>query len=234
MYLPRAFAETDLDALDALIDARPFVTLISTDADSAPFVSHLPVLYRRDGDAVLIEGHWARPNPQARHTSDILMIVHGPDAYVSPGVYPDKFAGSEFGQPKAGPKGSPQGRGEHKEIAARVPTWNYAVAHLHGRLDVYDDEAALGDLVGRLSRRFEATVGRDWRFEMARDDHREQLCGIVGFRFAPARIDLKYKLSQNHPPANRRAVRDDMAARDDASARAIARLMRASDAGRID
>lgn len=210
MYLPRAFAETDLATLDALIDAHPFVTLISTDADGAPFVSHLPVLYRRDGDAVLIEGHWARPNPQARHTSDILMIVHGPDAYVSPGAYPDK------------------------EEAARVPTWNYAVAHLHGRLDVYDDEAALGDLVDRLSRRFEATVGRDWRFEMARDDHRDQLRGIVGFRFAPARIDLKFKLSQNHPPANRRAVRDDMAARDDAGARAIARLMRASDAGRVD
>ena len=210
MYLPRAFVETDLAALDALIDAHPFVTLISTDADGAPFVSHLPVLYRRDGDAVLIEGHWARPNPQAQHTGNILMIVHGPDAYVSPGVYPDK------------------------EAAARVPTWNYAVAHLHGRLDVYEDEAALGDLVERLSRHFEATVGSDWRFEMARDDHRSQLRGIVGFRFVPTRIVLKFKLGQNHPPANRRAVRDDMAARVNPAARAIADLMRDDEAGRDD
>jgi transcriptional regulator len=210
MYLPRAFTETDLTALDALIDAHPFVTLISTDADGAPFVSHLPVLYRRDGDAVLIEGHWARPNPQAKHISDVLMIVHGPNAYVSPGVYPDK------------------------ESAARVPTWNYAVAHLHGSLKVYEDEAALGDLVHRLSQRFEATVGRDWRFEMGRDDHRGQLRGIVGFRFAPMRITLKFKLNQNHPPTNRRAVREDMAARDDPGARAIAALMRASDADRND
>lgn len=205
MYLPRAFAETDLAALDALIAADPFVTLISTDADGVPFASHLPVLYRRDGDQVLIEGHWAKPNPQSKHTGNILMIVHGPDAYVSPGVYPDK------------------------EKAARVPTWNYAVAHLRGRLDVYDDEAALGDLVDRLSRRFEATVGRDWQFEMVRDDHRSQLRGIIGFRFAPERIDLKFKLNQNHPPGNRRAVREDMAARDDAGARAVAALMRAAD-----
>lgn len=210
MYLPRAFVETDLAALDTLIDAHPFVTLISTGADGAPFVSHLPVLCRRDGDEVLIEGHWARPNPQAQHSSDVLMIVHGPNAYVSPGVYPDK------------------------EAAARVPTWNYAVAHLHGRLDVYDDEAALGGLVDRLSRRFEATVGRDWRFEMARDDHREQLRGIIGFRFAPTRIDLKFKLSQNHPPANRHAVREDLATRGDGGARAVARLMRASETGRND
>ena len=211
MYLPRAFAETDLAALDALIDAHPFVTLISADdADGAPFVSHLPVLYRRDGDAVLIEGHWARPNPQAKHSGRILMIVHGPDAYVSPGIYPDK------------------------EAAARVPTWNYAVAHLHGALERYDDEAALGNLVDRLSRRFEPTVGSDWRFEMQRADHRGQLRGIVGFRFRPERIDLKFKLSQNHPPANRRAVYEDMAARDDTGARAIAELMRAGDAGRGD
>lgn len=208
MYLPRAFVETDLAALDALIEAHPFVSLISTNADGAPFVSHLPVLYRRDGDAVLIEGHWARPNPQARHDGSILMVVHGPDAYVSPSVYPDK------------------------ETAGRVPTWNYAVAHLHGRLDIYEDEIALGNLVDRLSQRFEATVGRDWRFDMGRDDHRSQLRGIIGFRFVPSRIELKFKLSQNHPPANRHAVREDMAARDDAGARAIAALMRAHDAAR--
>ncbi len=202
MYLPSDFAETDLTLLDALIGAHPFVTMISTDADGAPFASHLPVLYRRDGDAVLIEGHWARPNPQANHDGGVLMIVHGPDAYVSPGVYLDK------------------------ESAARVPTWNYAIAHLRGTLDRYDDEAELGDLVDRLSQRFEATVGHDWRFEMDRDDHRSQLRGIGGFRFRPERIDLKFKLSQNHPPANRQAVRDDMASRSDPGARAIAALMR--------
>ena len=205
MYLPRAFAETDLAALDGLIEAHPFVTLISTDADGSPFASHLPVLYRRDGDAVLIEGHWAKPNPQSKHSGEMLMIVHGPHAYVSPGVYPDK------------------------EAAARVPTWNYAMAHLRGRLDVYHDEAALGDLVDRMSQRFEAMVGRDWRFEMAREDHRNQLRGIVGFRFAPDRIDLKFKLNQNHPAANQLAVRDDMATRDDPDARGIAALMRAGD-----
>lgn len=204
MYLPRAFAETDLAALDTLIDADPFVTLVSVDGD-APFASHLPVLYRRDGDRVLIEGHWARPNPQAGHAGRMLMIVHGPHAYVSPSVYPDKDA------------------------AARVPTWNYAVAHLHGTPDVFDDTDSLGDLVDRLSRRFETDVGRDWRFEMARDDHRGQLRGIAGFRFVPTRIDLKFKLSQNHPPENRRAVAGDLAARADADARAVAALMRARD-----
>jgi len=210
MYQPRAFIESDLAALDALVEADPFITLVSTGDDGTPFISHLPVLYRRDGEDLLIEGHWARPNPQAGHVGRMLMIVHGPHAYVSPGWYPDK------------------------ETAARVPTWNYAVAHLHGSVETFGDEASLADLVDRLSRRFEPTVGNDWRFDPERADHRSQLRGIVGFRFRPVRIDLKFKLSQNHPPANRRAVIDAMAARDDRDARAIAQLMRAREPGDTD
>lgn len=205
MYLPRAFAETDLAQLDALIAADPFVTLITTDAGGATHASHLPVLYYRSGDAVLIEGHWAKPNPQARHGGEVLMILHGPHAYVSPGWYPDK------------------------EEAARVPTWNYAVAHLRGALERYDDEASLADLVSRLSDRFEAQIGSDWQFEPQRDDHRSQLRGIVGFRFVPQRIEMKFKLSQNHPEANRRAVAGVLRRQENADSKAVAQLMQAHD-----
>ncbi len=210
MYAPRAFAETDLTQLDALLAADPFVTLVTTGEDGAPFASHLPVLYRRDGDRVLVEGHWARPNPQARHAGPALMIVHGPHAYVSPGWYPDK------------------------EAAARVPTWNYAVAHLSGRLQACEDEDALADLVSRLSDRFEASVGQAWRFEPGREDHRRQLRGIVGFRFEPERIALKFKLSQNHPAANRAAVADALSSMESPRERAVASLMRAREATGID
>ncbi len=183
MYLPSHFAQTDLQRLDELIASHPFVTLISTDAASGTFVSHLPVLYRREGERVRIESHWSRANPQWRHDGEMLMIVHGPSAYVSPGWYPDK------------------------EEAARVPTWNYAVAHLRAVPRVFDDETALADLVDRMSQHYETAIGSDWRFESAREDHRSQLRGIVGFAFEPTRIDLKFKLSQNHPGANRDAVR---------------------------
>ena len=177
MYTPRAFAETDLAGLDRLIARDAFVTLVTV-ADGLPFVSHLPVLYTRDGDRVLIEGHWARPNPQARHAGSALMIVHGPHAYLSPGWYADK------------------------EEAARVPTWNYAVAHLHGTLDITEETGVLAGIVDRLSQVNEASVGNDWRFEHGRADHVRQLRGIVGFRFVVERIELKFKLSQNHPVAN--------------------------------
>ena len=205
MYLPRAFVETDLAQLDRLLQADPFITLVSTDADGVPVASQLPVLYRRDGDDILVEGHWARANPQSRHQGEVLLLVHGPHAYVSPAWYPDK------------------------EAEARVPTWNYASAQLRGSLERFEDEASLADLVSRLSDRFEAQVGSDWRFEPRREDHRVQLRGIVGFRFVPRQIDLKFKLSQNHPVANRESVIVQLQGQARERSRSIAALMRERD-----
>lgn len=202
MYQPRAFVETDLAQLDALFAIDPFVTLVTHDEAGASFASHLPVLYHRDGHQLRIEGHWARPNPQANHAGEALMIVHGPHAYVSPGWYPDKLG------------------------AGRVPTWNYAVAHLRGRLETFADEASLADLVSRLSSHFEATVGSDWEFDPSDARQHALLRGIVGFRFVADQVDIKFKLSQNHPLENRHAVIAGLSERDNADARAVAALMR--------
>jgi len=201
MYLPRAFAETDLQALDWLARRDRFITLVTVH-DGEPTVSHLPVLYRREGDRVELIGHWARPNPQARHVGPALAILHGPHAYVSPSWYPDK------------------------EEEARVPTWNYAVAHLRGQLGTFNDEVSLAEVVDGLSREHEASVGQDWRFEFERDDHRSQLRGIIGFRFVADQITLKFKLSQNHPIANRESVITQLDASPRESGREIAALMR--------
>ena len=208
MYTPAYFAEADLAALDALVAAHPFATLITL-ADGAPFVSHVPVLYRRDADGIEIRGHWSRANPQWKHGGVATLILHGPQAYVSPGWYPDK------------------------EEAARVPTWNYAVAHLVGALEILQDEADLAAIVDDLSVRFETAVHAadpahvPWRFEFERDDIRSQLRGIVGFRLRPAKIALKFKLSQNHPVANQVAVSAQLARGDD-SQRAVAAMMQAN------
>lgn len=201
MYVPASFAEADLAALDALIERDSFITLVSAH-DGFPHVTHLPVLYRRDGERVELRGHFARANPQSRMAGPGLAIVHGPHAYVSPGWYPDK------------------------ETQSRVPTWNYAVAHLHGEITLFDDEPALAEIVDSLSRLHEPRVSGDWRYEHARDDHRVQLRGIVGFRIAVERVQLKFKLNQNHPIENRRAVADRLDAIALGDSADIAQLMR--------
>ena len=178
MYPPRAFLEDDLAGLDWLVARDPFATLVTCGADDLPLATHLPVLYARHESDVVIEGHWAGTNPQAVHAGPALMIVHGPHHYISADWYPDKAR------------------------AGRVPTWNYAAAHLRGVLQPLHDEASLASIVARLGERFEPAVGGRWRYD--HDDPRERamLRGIVGFRFQPETIELKFKLNQNHPPAN--------------------------------
>ena len=200
MYLPRAFAEADLAALDALAAGHPFATLVTL-ADGAPYVSHLPVLYRREGELIELRGHWSRANPQWRHAGPALAILHGPHAYVSPGWYADK------------------------EPQARVPTWNYAVAHLGGELEIHDDPGFTAAVVADLSELHETSVGSDWRYEADNAAHSVQLKGIVGFRMRVAHVELKFKLNQNHPEANVLGAAAALAASAREGDREIAALM---------
>ena len=204
MYIPASFAQSDMNVLHDFIERHSFATLVSRH-DDEPLASHLPLLLeRRSGSRGTLIGHLARANPQWRQADgqQVLAIFSGPHAYISPGWYPDK------------------------EEAARVPTWNYAVAHLRGTLETFDDEAALAGVVDGLSIEHEAGVGGDWRFEFDRDDHRRQLRGIVGFRFVADEIALKFKLSQNHPIANREAVASRLQAQSREASRDTAALMR--------
>jgi transcriptional regulator len=199
LYAPRAFASRDLALLDELADRHDFASLVTV-VGGQPFASHIPLTYRREGERIEVTGHLARANPQSSFEGAALLMVHGPHAYISPTWYPDKAD------------------------QARVPTWNYAVAHLSGRLERFDDEASLAALVGALSDRHEARAGGDWRFDFDAPAERAQLRGIVGFRLHVERIEFKLKLGQNHPLANRHAVIARLAAGDD-DARAVARLM---------
>ena len=70
-------------------------------------------------------------------------------------------------------------------------------------------------------------MGSAWRYEHEREDLRNQLRGIVGFRIAIDRITLKFKLNQNHPLANRTAVATQLAGQSREASRDVAALMRA-------
>ena len=202
MFTPAAFAETDLHWLDLLLARDPFVTVLTLGADGLPEATRLPVLYRREGDRIELSGHWARPNPQARHSGAAKVLVNGPHGYVSASWYPDK------------------------EAASRVPTWNHAGAELTGQLHTFDDADGLSQLLEQLSDHFEARAGQAWRFERDHAPHQRMLRGIVGFRFQAQRAEITLKFSQNHPESNQLAVIDALDALADADNRELAQWMR--------
>jgi transcriptional regulator len=180
MYMPKHFEETRTDALYGLIRAYPFATLV-THAAAGLTANHLPF---EPVDGALY-GHVARGNELTQlDGAEVLLIFHGPDGYISPNWYPSKH-----------------------ETGREVPTWNYAVVHVHGRLRVIDDAAWLRRLLETLTDHHEATQPKPWKVGDAPEDHvAKSLRAIVGIEVAIERIEGKFKLSQNHPARNRAGV----------------------------
>ncbi|WP_243041527.1 FMN-binding negative transcriptional regulator [Dyella sedimenti] len=207
MYLPSAFQECRIEALHALMRAYPFATIVTGDGGDLA-ANHLPLEL---AERTRLHGHVARGNELATlDGAEVLAIFRGPDGYVSPSWYPSKHA---------------NGR--------EVPTWNYAVVHVHGRLRVVDDADWLRGLLERLTDRHEAGQPMPWRVSDASPDHvRKLLRAIVGVEIAIDRIEGKFKLSQNHPAANRAGVVQGLRERVGHGDAALADLMSQREEGR--
>jgi transcriptional regulator len=209
MYLPKSFHETRSDVLHALIRDYPFATVIMHGADGLS-ANHVPL--ELVGDTAL-HGHVARGNELAKADgAQVLVIFHGADGYISPNWYPSK------------------------QVTGReVPTWNYAVVHVHGRLRVVEDKTWLRQLLERLTNRHEATQPKPWHVDDAPEDHIEKMLGlIVGIDIAIERIEGKFKLSQNHPDANRAGVLHGLAERAGRRDGELAALMQQAEERRHD
>ena len=180
MYTPKHFVESRVEALHGLIRAYPFATLVTRAADGLT-ANHLP--FELVGE--VLHGHVARGNELARlDGAEVLLVFQGPDGYISPNWYPSKH-----------------------ETGREVPTWNYAVVHVHGRLRVIDDATWLRRLLETLTDHHEAVQPQPWKISDAPDDHIEtSLRAIVGLEVSIDRIEGKFKLSQNHPARNRAGV----------------------------
>ena len=180
MFVPKHFAETRVEVLHGLIRDRPFATVVANSADGL-VANHLP--FELVGNA--LHGHVARGNELARlDGAEVLVVFQGPDGYISPNWYPTK-----------------------QETHREAPTWNYAVAHVHGRLKVVEDATWLRALLERLTDRHEASEPQPWHVGDAPADYVEKMLrAIVGVEIAIERIEGKFKLSQNHPERNRLGV----------------------------
>ncbi|MDE2262998.1 MAG: FMN-binding negative transcriptional regulator [Gammaproteobacteria bacterium] len=200
MYIPHAFSSRDPAALDRLAACNAFGTLVSQ-LGGAPFASHLPVLYHRAGGRVILTGHWARANPQWRDIEGqrVLCMLHGPHAYISPRWYP--------------------------EPEKNVPTWNYAAAHVYGKVRVIHEAGELERIVTALAAQYEAGAPKPWRFEDTGDAGRARLNAIVGFELSSEEAEVKLKLSQNHAEDNVRGVIDGLRALGSQEASAVADWM---------
>ena len=192
MYLPKAYAETDVALLHERIRAYPFGTLVTSGARGL-VADFLPFVVAQDGPFGTLRGHVARGNPlwnDANPGVDVLAVFSGPEAYITPSWYPGKKVDGKV-----------------------VPTWNYAVAHARGPLRVHADPAWLRAHLEKLVAHNEAAFPLPWKVSDAPDDFiAKMLTAIVGIEIPVRTLTGKWKMSQNRSELDRDRVADGLRA----------------------
>ena len=211
MYLPKHFEQQDAAAIAQLLQLHPLATLAWQAADGMT-AEHLPLMWERassDGTHGTLRGHVARANPVWREAAgaSVLAVFQGPQAYITPSWYPSKA-----------------------ETAKVVPTWNYAVVHMHGQLRITEDSAWLRALVGRLTDTHEAARAQRWQVGDAPADYIDQMLrAIVGIEVEVVRMQGKWKVSQNRTAGDRAGVAAGLGSMAGDQAAAMAALVRGGD-----
>jgi len=129
---------------------------------------------RPEGDTIefVLLGHCAKANPHWRYLQarpDALVSFLGPQAYLSPSVYPD---------------------------LARVPTWNYLAVHCTVQARLIETPAEKDVLLKRLIGEHEPAYAQQWR-DLGEEFQLKMLAGIVGFELRVTGLQCKVKLNQH-------------------------------------
>jgi transcriptional regulator len=187
MYVPHVNALDDEALIRRMVTDIGSAQLITPGDDGFPLATLLPVVWVGD----TVRAHMARANPHWRQIGPgppTLLVVSGPQAYVSPSWYASKA--------------------EHGRV---VPTWNYSAVHLTGRAHVHEDADWLRRAVDELVARHEDPRPAPWRTADAPEQYiRGQLRAIVGVEVRIERVQGKAKLSQNRSDADRQGVIDGL------------------------
>ena len=187
MYQPPHFREDRLAVQHALIHAHSLGLLVTAGPGGLQ-ANHVPFLVEAGGSGHgTLRAHIARANPQLLElgaVSECLVVFQGPQQYISPSLYPTKH--------------------EHGKV---VPTWNYITVHAWGRPKVIDDTAWLRQQVEDLTVHKEGSRPAPWLVSDAPEPFvAAQLKGIVGIEIPIARIEGKWKVSQNRPAVDQAGV----------------------------
>ena len=183
MYVPSFSAVDDEEQARAMVADIASAWLVTATGSGPPAATLMPILWREDR----VIAHMAAANPHWRTIVDGtsgLMIVHGPEAYISPSWYASKA--------------------EHGRV---VPTWNYLAVHLTGPIHTHRDPEWLRHAVTELTNHHEQTRDDPWHVTDAPADFiTSQLPAIVGVDMHVETFEAKAKLSQNRPSPDQLGV----------------------------
>jgi len=168
MYPPPHHQTDDIQKMIAVIKAYPFAMLVSAEGNT-PFVTHIPFIYNEETGKLV--AHIDKQNPQIEtlvNGTEVTVVFKGPDCYISPNVY-----------------STPQ-----------LPTWNYIVVHITGKIElIHNAEAAKKTMVAMTD--FLEQPEHKFKLEM-NDPRMDRLINYIqAFNIEITNWEGKFKLSQD-------------------------------------
>lgn len=168
MFIPKAFQVTDHDQLINFIQQNSFGILFSQINDE-PFATHLPFVVEENG----LMSHFAKANPHWQHLDgeQVLVVFHGPHAYISPTWYKEENT---------------------------VSTWNYTAVHIVGKVKIVKEQDRLQEILEKVIHVNEQFESNPWQANFDEKIITGMMSGIVGVEITIETIEGKWKMNQNH------------------------------------
>jgi transcriptional regulator len=177
---------------------------VTSSPKSGMVATHLPLLLKRGVSRPVLQGHVARANTHWRFFDgniEAIAIFQGPHGYISPRWY---------------------------MAAPAVPTWNYAVVHLHGRPLATEDRELTSGILAALVHKYESHRPNPYRTqELPPDFYEQMLSRIVAFEMTVDRVEAQFKLGQNRSEKDRAGAIEGLMGESSPAAEALARFMSA-------
>lgn len=194
-YNPNRFKNEDLKAQLNFIKKHPFATVISN-INSQLYISHLPLVAVNEGNQIYLYGHLASANPHGKYldNQNISVIFNGAHTYITPKWY----------------------------TINDVPTWNYSVLHLNGRVQAISDDTEIVECLKLLTDHSEALYPSGWNFFIPDDLKSTDLSKyIIGFKIEVQNMSFKQKLSQNRTTGDRDNIIEGLKCRTDENSKNV-------------
>lgn len=181
MYPPPHHQIEDIQKMISVIKHFPLGILV-TAKDGKPFVTHIPFIYNENSKKLV--AHIDRSNPQLEtltENAEVTVVFKGPDTYISPSIY-----------------STPQ-----------LPTWNYIIVHIIGKLSLINEPEAIKQTMVAMT---EFLEGDDQKFSLKKDDSRmERLIEYIqAFEIEITEWEGKFKLSQDKIPQDYENAKEEL------------------------
>ena len=176
MPSPLEFQETRTTQTQQLIKQHPFACIVGH-TQKGLIATHIPLLQKDDNTLL---GHMAVSNDVYLYAEDgqeVMVIVQGVEGYISANDYPSKAL-------------------DHR----KVPTWNYQVMYIHGKIKFLNEQKVKLAALGKLTQQQEQKTNGEAAWRMAdapRDYILDLLDDLVVCEIHIQHIEMISKLSQD-------------------------------------